>query len=68
MPLFLEANFASTMQMIGTAQNGMEGFQVSKIEEVGENMMEDLKIYSKKFMKKNLNQNLMKLELHMNTD
>jgi hypothetical protein len=33
---------AATMQMISSAQQGMEGFEVGKMEEVGETMMEDM--------------------------
>lgn len=33
---------AATLQMIGTAQKGMEGFEASRMEEVGESVMEDM--------------------------
>jgi hypothetical protein len=33
---------AATLQMIGTAQKGMEGFETGKMEEVGETIMEDM--------------------------
>lgn len=33
---------AATMAMIGQAQQGMEGFEPAKLEEVGETMMEDM--------------------------
>lgn len=33
---------AATMSMIGRAQQGMEGFEPAKLEEVGENMMEEM--------------------------
>ncbi len=33
---------AATLQMIGRAQKGMEGFEASKMEEVGETVMEDM--------------------------
>jgi hypothetical protein len=33
---------AATLQMIGTAQKGMEGFEAAKMEEVGETVMEDM--------------------------
>jgi hypothetical protein len=33
---------AATMSMIGQAQKGMEGFEPAKLEEVGENMMDDM--------------------------
>ena len=33
---------AATMQMISSAQQGMEGFEAGKMEEVGETMMEDM--------------------------
>lgn len=33
---------AATMSMIGQAQEGMEGFEPAKLEEVGENMMESM--------------------------
>jgi hypothetical protein len=33
---------AGTLQMLGTAQQGMEGFEVSKLEDAGETMMEDM--------------------------
>lgn len=37
-----DREIAATMQMIGSAQKGMEGFEPAKLEEVGENMMEDM--------------------------
>jgi hypothetical protein len=33
---------AGTLQMLGAAQQGMEGFEVSKLEDAGETMMEDM--------------------------
>lgn len=33
---------AATMQMISSAQEGMEGFEAGKIEEAGETMMEEM--------------------------
>eukprot|EP01038_Epipyxis_sp_PR26KG_P010701 gene10701-14368_t len=33
---------ANTLQMIGTAQKGMEGFEAGKLEEAGESMIEDM--------------------------
>jgi peroxin-19 len=33
---------AATMAMLGRAQQGMEGFEPAKLEEVGENMMEEM--------------------------
>lgn len=33
---------AATMQMISNAQHGMEGFEAGKIEQAGENMMEEM--------------------------
>jgi hypothetical protein len=33
---------AATMQMISSAQQGMEGFEAGKIEEAGENMIEEM--------------------------
>lgn len=33
---------AATLQMVGQAHKGMEGFEASKMEEVGETMMEDM--------------------------
>ena len=33
---------AGTLQMLGSAQKGMEGFEASKIEDAGETMMEDM--------------------------
>jgi hypothetical protein len=33
---------AATLQMIGSAQSGMEGFEAGKLEEVGETMMDDM--------------------------
>ncbi len=33
---------AATLQMIGSAQQGMEGFEAGKMEEVGESVMEDM--------------------------
>ena len=33
---------AGTLQMLGGAQKGMEGFEAGKMEEAGENMMEDM--------------------------
>ncbi len=33
---------AATLQLIGSAQQGMEGFEAGKMEEVGESVMEDM--------------------------
>ena len=33
---------AATLQLIGSAQQGMEGFEASKMEEVGESVMDDM--------------------------
>lgn len=37
-----DREIVQTLQMIGSAQRGMEGFEASKMEEVGGNMMEDM--------------------------
>lgn len=37
-----DRTIASTLQMLATAQQGMEGFEASKLEDVGEQMMEDM--------------------------
>lgn len=33
---------AATLQMVGRAHKGMEGFEAAKMEEVGETMIEDM--------------------------
>lgn len=40
--LHADREVAATMQMISSAQHGMEGFEAGKMEEVGETMMEDM--------------------------
>jgi peroxin-19 len=37
-----DVTVAATLKMLAEAQQGMEGFEASKIEEVGENMMEEM--------------------------
>lgn len=37
-----DRQIAGTLQMLGGAQKGMEGFEASKIEDAGETMMEDM--------------------------
>lgn len=37
-----DSYIAETVQLIGQAQQGMEGFEVGKMEEVGETMMEEM--------------------------
>ena len=37
-----DATVAETAQLLGQAQRGMEGFEVGKMEEVGESMMEEM--------------------------
>lgn len=37
-----DRQIAGTLQMLGAAQQGMEGFEVSKLEDAGETMMEDM--------------------------
>lgn len=40
--LHADREVAATMQMISSAQQGMEGFEAGKIEEAGENMIEEM--------------------------
>jgi hypothetical protein len=37
-----DRQIAGTLQMLGGAQKGMEGFEASKLEDAGETMMEDM--------------------------
>lgn len=37
-----DRQIAGTLQMLGNSQQGMEGFEVSKLEDAGETMMEDM--------------------------